>query len=55
MNIIHLLKITDDYSSIINQRHFDRINSLVEDAREKGADINEINPSNEDFLSTTIL
>ena len=43
------IKDNDDYSSIINQRHFDRINSLVEDAREKGADINEINPSNEDF------
>ena len=43
------IKDNDDYSSIINQRHFDRINSLIEDAREKGADINEINPSNEDF------
>ncbi|NCU88820.1 MAG: aldehyde dehydrogenase family protein, partial [Proteobacteria bacterium] len=43
------IKDNDDYSSIINQRHFDRINSLVEDAREKGANINEINPSNEDF------
>ena len=43
------IKDNDDYSSIINQRHFNRINSLVEDAREKGADINEINPSNEDF------
>ena len=43
------MKDNDDYSSIINQRHFDRINSLVEDAREKGADINQINPSNEDF------
>ena len=43
------MKDNDDYSSIINQRHFDRINSLIEDAKEKGADINEINPSNEDF------
>ena len=43
------MKDNDDYSSIINQRHFDRINSLIEDAREKGADINQINPSNEDF------
>ena len=43
------MKDNDDYSSIINQRHFDRINSLIEDAREKGAYINQINPSNEDF------
>jgi coniferyl-aldehyde dehydrogenase len=43
------IKDNDDYSSIINQRHFDRINSLVEDAREKGADVKQINPSNEDF------
>jgi coniferyl-aldehyde dehydrogenase len=33
------IKDNDDYSSIINQRHYDRINSLVEDAREKGADV----------------
>src|SRR6056300_44831 len=43
------IKDNDDYTSIINQRHFDRINSLLEDAKEKGANINEINPSNEDF------
>lgn len=38
-----------DYTSVINQRHFDRINSYVEDAREKGAEVVEINPANEDF------
>ena len=43
------IKNNDDYSSIINQRHFDRINLLVEDAKEKGATVQEINPSNEDF------
>ena len=43
------MKDNEDYSSIINQRHFDRINSLVEDAKQKGADVKEINPSNEDF------
>ena len=43
------IKDNNDYSSIINERHFERINSLIEDAREKGADINQINPSNEDF------
>ena len=43
------IKNNDDYSSIINQRHYDRINLLVEDAKEKGATVQEINPSNEDF------
>ncbi len=38
-----------DYTSVINQRHFDRINGYVEDAREKGAEVVEINPANEDF------
>jgi len=39
----------DDYTSIVNQRHFDRLNDYVEDARQKGAQIVEINPANEDF------
>ena len=43
------IKDNDDYTSIINERHFDRINALISDAKEKGADINQINPSNEDF------
>jgi len=43
------IKDNDDYSSIINERHFNRINSLIQDAKDKGAHINEINPSNEDF------
>jgi|TARA_B110000967_G_scaffold68356_2_gene70653 coniferyl-aldehyde dehydrogenase len=38
-----------DYTSIINERHFDRINSLIDDAKEKGAHVHQINPSNEDF------
>ena len=43
------IKNNDDYTSIINERHFDRLNRLIDDAREKGATINQINPSNEDF------
>ena len=43
------IKDNDDYTSIINERHFDRINSLIDDAKEKGADINQINPAGEDF------
>ena len=39
----------DDYTSIVNQRHYDRLNDYVEDARQKGAEVIEINPANEDF------
>jgi coniferyl-aldehyde dehydrogenase len=39
----------DDYTSIVNERHFDRIHGLIEDARAKGAQIIEINPASEDF------
>lgn len=43
------LKDNDDYTSIVNQRHFDRLNSYLDDAREKGAEVVEINPQNENF------
>lgn len=43
------LKDNPDYTSVINQRHFDRLNSYIDDAKEKGARIVEINPANEDF------
>ena len=43
------LKDNGDYTSVINQRHFDRIKGLIEDARAKGARIVEINPAGEDF------
>ncbi|MFT5209890.1 MAG: coniferyl-aldehyde dehydrogenase [Flavobacterium sp.] len=43
------LKDNPDYTSIVNDRHFDRLNSYLEDAKEKGAEIVEINPANEDF------
>lgn len=38
-----------DYTSVINERHFDRINSYLDDARSKGAEVVEINPAGEDF------
>ena len=38
-----------DYTSVINERHFDRINGYLDDARNKGADVVEINPAGEDF------
>ncbi len=36
-----------DYTSIINERHYARITNLINEAREKGASIFEINPGNE--------
>ncbi|CAA0079032.1 Coniferyl aldehyde dehydrogenase [Zhongshania aliphaticivorans] len=38
-----------DYSSVVNARHYQRLSSYLDDARDKGADIREINPANEDF------
>ncbi len=38
-----------DYTAIINDRHFARLNGLLDDARAKGAKIEAVNPANEDF------
>ena len=38
-----------DYTSIVNERHYDRINSYLDEAREKGAEVIEVNPAGEDF------
>lgn len=38
-----------DYTSIINDRHYQRLRGYLEDAREKGASLVEINPAGEDF------
>jgi coniferyl-aldehyde dehydrogenase len=43
------LKDNPDYTSIVNERHFDRITGYIDDAKSKGAEIIEINPANEDF------
>ncbi|MEO1661701.1 MAG: coniferyl aldehyde dehydrogenase [Pseudomonadota bacterium] len=43
------LKDNDDYTSVVNQRHYERLNSYLDDAREKGAEVIEINPQNENF------
>ncbi len=42
----------DDYTSIVNDRHFTRLKGMIEDARSKGAEVIEINPANEDFGSS---
>ncbi len=41
-----------DYTSVINARHRDRLQGYLDDAREKGADVIEVNPANEDFKSS---
>ena len=38
-----------DYTSVINGKHFDRINGYVDDARQRGVEIVELNPAGEDF------
>ncbi len=42
----------DDYASVVTDRHFDRLQGMVADAKEKGADVVEVNPANEDFSNT---
>jgi coniferyl-aldehyde dehydrogenase len=43
------IKDNPDYTSVINQRHYDRLQGYLDDARAKGAEIIEINPAKEDF------
>ncbi|MEZ5708174.1 MAG: coniferyl aldehyde dehydrogenase [Blastomonas sp.] len=41
----------DDYTAIVNERHHQRLSGYLDDAREKGAEVIEVNPANEDFRS----
>jgi len=43
------LKDNPDYTSVINQRHYDRLQGYVADAKAKGAKVVELNPAKEDF------
>ncbi len=43
------IKDNPDYTSVVNERHFDRLNGYLDDARTKGAQVVEINPAEEDF------
>ncbi len=51
-NMYPTLLENEDYASIVTDRHFDRLQGLVEDARHKGAEVIEINPGDEDFSNT---
>jgi coniferyl-aldehyde dehydrogenase len=43
------LKDNPDYTSVINQRHYDRLTGYLDDAKAKGAELIELNPAREDF------
>ena len=47
------LRDNDDYTAIINERQYDRLQGLLEDARDKGAELIEINPSQENLKDGT--
>lgn len=42
-----------DYSSVVNARHCQRIQDYIQDAKDRGVDIREMNPANEDFSQQT--
>lgn len=43
------IKDNPDYTSIVNERHYQRITGYIDDARRLGATVVEINPADEDF------
>ncbi len=42
----------EDYASVVTDRHFDRLQGMVADAKAKGADVIEVNPAEEDFSNS---
>jgi coniferyl-aldehyde dehydrogenase len=48
------LKENGDYTSIINERHFNRLRSWTDDAKHKGARVIELNPAGEDFANSDL-
>lgn len=42
----------DDYTSVVNGRNFERLQGYLADAREKGAELIEVNPGGEDFSAS---
>jgi coniferyl-aldehyde dehydrogenase len=47
------LKNNADYVSLISERHYRRISNYIDDARQRGARIIELNPAGEDFSDAT--
>lgn len=42
----------DDYTSVVNGRNYERLQGYLADAKEKGAELIEVNPAGEDFGSS---
>lgn len=51
-NMYPTLLDNDDYASVVTDKHFGRLQDMIEDARGKGAEVIEINPGEEDFSNT---
>lgn len=47
------LRDNDDFTAIINERQYNRLQGILEDAREKGAELIEINPARENLKDGT--
>jgi coniferyl-aldehyde dehydrogenase len=47
------LRDNDDYTAIINERQYERLQGYLDDARAKGAELVEINPANENMKDGT--
>ena len=41
-----------DYTAVINDRHFQRLTTWIDDARARGAEVIAVNPANEDFATS---
>lgn len=53
-NMYPTLLDNDDYASVVSDRHFERLQTMVADARDKGAEVIEVNPANEDFSNANV-
>jgi coniferyl-aldehyde dehydrogenase len=51
-NMYPALLANDDYTSVVNGRNRERLESYLTDAKAKGAELIEVNPANEDFASS---
>ncbi|MBX4389073.1 aldehyde dehydrogenase family protein, partial [Mycobacterium tuberculosis] len=41
-----------DYTSVVNDQHYARLTAAIADARDKGAEVIEVNPAGEDFAAS---
>ena len=51
-NMYPTLLDNDDYASVVSDRHYARLQDMVADAADKGAEVIEVNPAEEDFSNT---